>query len=308
MSTPLVRFNELSAQQHGPVTRSQALAAGLTARQLHGRVAKGELLVPYRGIYVPSSVPASPSLSIMAACLYTGGHASHACAAFLWRLRGFQSETIEVTIPYGRSFRPAGLIVHRSRNIDSRDRCAKAGIPLTTVAKTLIDIAGTHPELAEGALNDAVARAKTRRYRLESTLARAGTRGCEGAVLLRKLLAELKIPTESELEDAFVAFIRRYRLPEPERQIPIGGRKFRLDFGWSPIKFAVEVDGAPFHSSPAERRRDRAKVAQARKEGWTVHRAYWDDINEGADGLAAELGAELLLRGHAAWTGLPRAA
>lgn len=298
----LAGFNRISARQHGPVTRAQALKTGLTARQLRSRADNGQLQVPYRGIYVPASVPPSLTCSVMAACLYTGGHASDACAASLWGLRGFESETVEVTIPYGRSCRPSGLIVHRSRNIDPRDVCTKENIPITTVAATLLDIALTHPELAEGALNDAIVRAKTRRYRIENTLARAGTRGCAGATLLRRLLAELDVPTESALEDAFLAFIRRYGLPEPVRQIPISGGRFRLDFGWPAIKFSVETDGGAFHSSPAERRRDRAKAAQARAEGWTVRRVYWHDVNEGADGLAADLKADFELRGFPRFT------
>ncbi|MDQ3944435.1 MAG: hypothetical protein M3357_04660, partial [Actinomycetota bacterium] len=250
------------------------MAAGLTARQIEGRVAKGTLLVPHRGIYVPSSVAPSFHLSVMAACLSTGGHASRACAALLWSLRGFTSEVVEVTIPFGRSCHPSGVTVHRTRKLDRRDLCTLANIPVTTVAATLVDIAAGYPELAEGALNDAVVRGKTRRYRLETTLARAGTRGCSGAALLRKLLQELEVPTESELEDAFLAFTRRYGLPKPERQIPIGDGRFRLDFGWAPAMFSVETDGRAFHSSPAERRHDRAKVTQARTEGWTVRRVY----------------------------------
>lgn len=200
MTNPIAEFNRISIRQHGPVTRAQALSAGLTTRQLERLVATGGLLVPYRGIYVPSSVAPSVELSVMSACLYTGGHASGACAAMLWSLRGFQDEEVEVTIPYGRSSRPEGLTVRRSRTIDRRDLCTKDRIPLTTVAKTLLDIAATHPDRLEGALNDAVVRAKARRYRIENALARAGTRGCAGASRLRKLLAELEAPTESALE------------------------------------------------------------------------------------------------------------
>jgi very-short-patch-repair endonuclease len=273
------------------------LKTGLSVRQLERRVARGQLLVPYRGIYVPASTAPSLALDVMAACLYTGGHASRGCAAFLWELRGFDSETVEVTIPYESAFRPSGLIVHRRRTIDGRDVCTRENIPITTVAATLIDIAAHYPDLAEGALSDAIVRTKTRRYRIENTLARAGTRGCPGAANLRELLGDLDIPTESALEDAFRDFIRRFGLPKPERQIPIGGGRFRLDFGWRQIMFSVETDGGAFHSSPADRRHDRAKAAQARAEGWTVRRVFWHDINEGADGLAADLRAELELRG-----------
>jgi hypothetical protein len=239
MSDKLAKFNRISSRQHGPVTRAQALKAGLTARQIKSRSGNGQLLVPYRGIYVPASVPPSYACDVMAACLYTDGHASGPCSAFLWELRGFESKPpVEVTVPYGHSHHPSGLVVHRSRTIDPRDLCTKDKIPITTVAATLIDIAGSHPDLAEGALSDAIVRAKTRRYRVENTLARAGTRGCAGAVLLRKLLAGLDVPTESVLEDAFLAFIRGCGLPEPERQIPIGGGRYRLDFGWSPIMFS----------------------------------------------------------------------
>ena len=297
MPSTFAKFNRISSRQHGPVTRAQALATGLTTGQLRVRVASGELLVPYPGIYVPASAAPSRLLPVMAACLATAGYASGACAAELWGLRGFEAEPVEVTIPYGKGSRPLGLVVHRSRNLDSRDLCTKDRIPITTVARTLIDVAAGRPEAAEAALSDAIVRARTRRYRIETTLARAGTRGCPGAALLRTLLARLDVPTESVLEDDFVAFVRRYGLPEPRRQVPIAGGRFKLDFGWRPAMFAVETDGGAFHSSPADRRHDRAKVAQARKEGWTVRRAFWDDVHAGADGLAVELAAELALRG-----------
>lgn len=300
MSSPFAKFNQISSRQHGPVSRAQALATGLTAGQLRWRLISGELLMPYPGIYVPASAPTSQLLGVMAACLATGGHAAGACAAELWGLRGFEAEAVEVTIPYGKGSRPSGLIVHRSRNLDARDLCTRDRIPITTVARTLIDIAGSRPETAEAALSDAIVRARTRRYRIETTLARAGTRGCPGATLLRRLLADLDVPTESVLEDAFVAFLRRYGLPAARRQTPIAGGRYKLDFGWRAIMFAVETDGGAFHSSPADRRRDREKVAQARKEGWTVRRVYWDDVHLGADGLALELLAEFSLRSRLA--------
>lgn len=293
-------LSRMAARQHGVVSRRQALDAGLTARQLDARAASGILRVAHRGIYVPASVPASYEQSVMAACLASGGHASHSCAAVLWRLRGFEDAEVEVTVPYSRAPHRKGVTVHRSRNLDRRDLTKLGRIPITHPARTLLDLASTSPDLVEGALNHALLKGLTRPHLVEAALERAGGRGRAGAIRLRRYLTRADAPTESELEDAFVALVRRHGLPEPVRQHPLAGGEFRLDFTWPAVRHAVEAQGRLWHTSPADRRRDRAKLRQARAEGWTVQCVYWDDVYDAGDEIMAALAAYLLPRQEAA--------
>ncbi|MGH9036422.1 MAG: hypothetical protein ACRD0O_11720 [Acidimicrobiia bacterium] len=234
----------------------------------------------------------------MAACLAVDGVAAGSCAAALWKLRGFRGKAIEIVTPQDRRANLAGISVRRVV-LDRLDRTTLGPIPITTVAKTLLHLAGTHPHLLESALNDALCRNLTRPARIWSTLARVDGRGRKGALHLAEILSHLAAPTESVLEDDFLALVRRHGLPEPVRQFPVAGGAFRLDFAWPEAMVTFETHGWRHHSAPGDRRRDRAKRRAAEAEGWSWHDAYWEDVHEwGADTMAG-LG-RLLRRDRAA--------
>lgn len=87
-------------------------------------------------------------------------------------------------------------------------------------------------------------------------------------------------PTESVLEDDFLALLRRSGIPEPVRQWPIAGGSFRLDFSWPDSMVTYETHGWRHHSAPGDRRRDRAKRRAAESEGWLWNDVYWEDVHE----------------------------
>ena len=80
----------LAVRQHGLVTRAQLRAAGLTERQIDCRIGRGQLVVVHEGVYRVPAVRATYDQAVLAACLATGGVASHRCAGRLFRLRGFE--------------------------------------------------------------------------------------------------------------------------------------------------------------------------------------------------------------------------
>ena len=291
------RLSIVMARQHSLATRAQAFAAGLTPRQVEFRLESGLWIAPHRGVYRPSSVRTYFEMEAMAACLALDGYVSNRCAAAVYGLRGFGKDLIEITVATHRRRQIEGVAVHRRNHTDERDRTIRWHLPITTPARTLLDIAGQHPELAEQALNDALYRRLVRPEVLRSAISRS--RPDKAAALLGGILDRLAAPTESVLEDDFLALVRRAGLPEPVRQWPIAGGEFRLDFAWPEAMVTYETHGRRHHSSPADRRRDRAKRRAAEAEGWLWHDAWWEDVHEWGDDTMAGLAA-LLRQGCAA--------
>jgi hypothetical protein len=291
------RLSIVMARQHSLATRPQALESGLTRRQIGLRLQSGLWVAPQRGVYRPSSVRPYFHQHVMAACLAVDAHASTACAAAIYGLRGFEQEIVEITVTEHRRQQLEGVIVHREDRLDARDLTVRWHLPITTPAKTLLDIARRHPELAERALNDALYRRLTRPEAIRSAITRACSQ--KAARLLGEILDHLAAPTESVLEDDFLALIRRHGLPEPVRQWPIAGGEFRLDFAWPEAMVTYETHGWRHHSAPGDRRRDRAKRKAAEAEGWNWNDAYWEDVHAWSADTGARLDS-LLRRGRAA--------
>ena len=207
----------LASRQFGLVTRSQWLAAGLTARQLDYRLSTGALRLVHRGVYaIPGSAP-SFERDVMAACLAVGGVAPHRCAAYLWKFRRFERPAVEVLVTKGHASRLSGVVVRRTGRLDAVERTYLGAIPITSRARTLLDVAAVAPERAEGALDGTLHREQARLPALLGLLARTGPRHPGRPFFDRLVDARVKgrQPTESELEDDLNALIRRYGLPEP---------------------------------------------------------------------------------------------
>jgi very-short-patch-repair endonuclease/predicted transcriptional regulator of viral defense system len=279
-----VQLHRLAATQHWLVTRDQAGTLGLTPRQVSLRLHNGALTRMHKGVYAVAGGPRTYEQSVLAACLSAGGVASHRTAAVLWRLRGFESGVIEVTVPVPHPPALAGVLCHRSRRLERADVTRLNAIPVSRVCRTLLDVGTVAPELFAGALEDALHRGLESVRSLERMLDRVGGNGRGGTAALRQALADrdpANEPTESALEDAFVSLMHRHRVPDLARQHRVtvaDGRRIRLDFADPELKLDVEVDGRRWHSQPRDvqrdRRRDRILVAL----GWTVLRYSWDDV------------------------------
>ena len=190
-----------------------------------------------------------------------GALASHVTAAVIWGL--LRSATkIDVTVPRGRKPR-AGILVHRSRLIAPEDRTIVDGIPVTSVARTLVDLADV---LTERRLADVVHRAEILRVfdltPLQAALERLSGRA--GRHRLRRVLKAYEPEDENPLQQRFLDFCRSRNLPTPQSQAQIG--PYTVDFLWPDAGLAIETDGAATHHTRrafhGDRRRDRALAAR----------------------------------------------
>jgi len=139
---------ELAGQQHGVVARRQLLAFGLGPGAIEHRIANGRLHRVHYGVYAVGYRSLTPHGRWLAAVLAAGPGAvlSHRSAAALWGLRPAAGRRIDVTVRRrGRRDRP-GIAVHVTRELRDRDRAQRVSIPVTSVARTLLDLAGVIPE------------------------------------------------------------------------------------------------------------------------------------------------------------------
>jgi very-short-patch-repair endonuclease len=294
-----VAFNRLAARQYSLAHRQQALDLGMTARQLQARLDAGWLLPMHRAVYRLPGSPASPEQSLLGACLAAGNGAvaSHRSAARLWSLRGVDDAPTEITVVGPRHLRLAGVVVHTTDRLDPIDRFRRAGIPVTTPARTLLDLGAVAPApIVESALEDALMRRLVTLALLTGTLVRLGGSGRRGAAVLRALVGErdpATAPTQSVLEDLLFRVLRRGGLPEPVRQYEVAG--VRLDGAYPHVRLGLEADSRVWHGGrlDVQRNSDKANVLVA--HGWRVLHFTFFDLTRRARHVVESVGTQLVL-------------
>ncbi|HEY6672743.1 MAG TPA: DUF559 domain-containing protein [Solirubrobacterales bacterium] len=203
----------------------------------------------------------------MAAVLTCGPGAvlSHYDAAALWAIRGFRrlnraaagTLTVDISVPTRVRRRREGIRLHRRRFSGFRDLTRRDGIPVTSPARTLIDLASSLTfERLETAVNEADKLGLIDPGALRSAVdEHAGVRGA--SVLRRVLDCRTFQLTDSELERRFLRLVRRADLPPPRTRQRVNG--FRVDFYWPELGLVVETDGLRYHRTPAQQSRDRQR-------------------------------------------------
>jgi very-short-patch-repair endonuclease len=283
----------LAAMQHGVVGAPQLLALGFTRKQIELRLASGRLHRIHRGVYAVGHAPLTRESHWMAAVLACGRGAllSHRSAATLWELADYPHGPIEVTTPGTGSRAQPGIRIHRARSLHPDDVSSRCRIPVTSPARTLIDLAAT---IAPRHLEEAFEEALRRRIVTPRALAGQVERntGRSGAPLLRDLLgldAESIARTKSRLEARFLRFCREERLPMPEVNSSVGG--YEVDASWPGTNLVVELDSWSFHRGREVFERDRAKWADLTAMGYRVIVVTHRRLDRDRAGLAATLRA-----------------
>jgi very-short-patch-repair endonuclease len=220
----------------------------------------------------------------MAAVLACGPGAvlSHRSAAALWGIRENRRASIDVTAPNRRGRVPKGIDAHRDGSLASVDRTTLNGIPCTSAARTLLDIASVVPVWE---LRRAIAEAEVLRL-LDFSAVRAlirRSRGRRGVARLRLLLEELDPATKrtrSELERRFLRMCTRAGLPRPEVNVSldVGAGCLEADFLWRDAGLIVEADSHRYHDTTSAFERDRRRDQRLQLAGWRVTRCTWAQV------------------------------
>ena len=268
-----VALARVARNQHGVVTLAQLRAAGVNSQAITYRIRAGRLHRVHRGVYAVGHDRLSDKGRWMAAVLACGPGAvlSHRSAAALWRLLPSSHPATDVTIRSGGGRkRRTGIRIHRSASLTPRLTTLRDGIPVTTPARTLLDLRRC---VAPEQLGRARRQAEVLGYPLGDASA---------------IEPDL---TRSDLERRFLGLCHRNRLPSPEVNARVGDHV--VDFLWRHARLIVETDGYRYHSGRAAFEHDRARDASLAAAGYEVIRFSWRQIDRAPDVVIATVRARL---------------
>jgi very-short-patch-repair endonuclease len=293
------RIARVAGLQRGRIAVRQLRAVAVAPASEAWLVARGRLLPCLRGVFcVGHDAPAELGAETAGLLSVRDGAAlSHWSAAALLGLWTPAPTVVEVTVDDAPAAANSGVRVHRSRILQSRDVQITRGLPVTSPARTLLDLAlsATARQL-EIAFDRAIVEKTLRPSQVTDILARAG--GHRGRARLAALLdreSGALTMTQSQVEEAMLALIRHAGLPVPHVNFPFEG--WKLDFYWPAARFAVEVDSYTYHGSRYRFERDRRKDNALRRADIEVLRIITRDITERSYGLVADITRELTRRG-----------
>ena len=288
----------MASGQIGLITHDQALECGLSEKAIRHRVDSGRWLRRHIGVYAVAGAPRSWEQDLLAACLAAGRGAvvSHRAAAALWGMDGLRRDVIELSVPRPLCHRLRGVTVHRSTDLERSMPTTRAGIPVTSPMRTLVDLGAVVPSwTVERALDQTLSRRLVTVVGLRRQLDALARKGRRGAGVLRALLderADSSFGTESVLEALMRRLCRDHGLPVPVSQFEVRcGRRLlgRVDFAFPDDRLAIEVDGYEHHASIEAFQHDRARQNDLVGGGWTVLRFTWDDVTRRPERVAAAI-------------------
>ena len=269
---------ELAGRRLGLVTRREALHAGVSAGELRARVGRGALLRVHPSVYRVGHRAPSLESSYLAAVLACGDGAllSGRAVAHLLGLTEGRPPRPEVTAVTERRVR--GVVTHRARRQENAlDASVWRGVPVTSVPRTLVDLAGKLPggPLAR-ACHEAIVRHRLQPVQVEALLRRRPS--SRGAERLRQVLVGDERVLLSKLEAGFLAMLRAAGLPLPETNRRAGTHW--VDCRWPDRRLTVELDSYRFHSSRRAWEQDRRREREARARGDDFRRFVYADVFE----------------------------
>lgn len=291
-----MRVRELAEAQFGVVSGRQLAAVGVTRAMVRTRVERGSLVRLHRGVYAVGHRRLRWEGVRIAAVLAAGPGAvlSHRDAAGLHGIRSANHRHPDVTVDAQR--RPiSGVTLHRAK-LGPDDVTRIDGLPVTSLARTLVDLASV---VQRGHLVEALSAAE-RNHRvdigaIERALERTCGRNGRGHGAMRAALAEVRAHgpqlTRSELELLFLALVERSGLPRPRTNVHVHAQE--VDAWWPQARLAVEIDSWAWHRTRRSFQRDRAKTNLLVARGIAVLRFTDADVADRPQEVAAQLAGQL---------------
>ncbi len=253
-----MRLAELAKRQHGVVSTPQLLDLGYSKAAIWRSCGSGRLHAVDRSVYAVGHTSLSRHGGCFAAVLACGPGAvlSHHSAAWLHGLARWSPAPFHVTGPVARRPR-LPVRIHRARRLLDVDRHLVDEVPVTSVPRTLLDMAAAGPRYLDRMLERAEELKLFDLRAVEDLL--ACTRGHHGWGRLRRAIALYAPPpfTRSQFERRFLEAVTAAGLPRPATNFVEAG--FELDVYWPEHRFAVELDSFATHGTKGAFERDRLR-------------------------------------------------
>lgn len=273
---------EVAARQKGLATRPELLHLGIPLGTVDEWVRSGRLHVIHPGVYAVGHPVLAPGAARLAAVLACGPDAvlSHRSAAELWDLLEPRSGfALQVTVPGEGLEGPAGVYVHRTACLSPDERGVRDGVPVTSPARTVFDLASqaTSSEVSAAYERGLIDDLFTRDEMIKMAVRHKGRRG------ITKVRAPIDRDappsvTVKEAHRMLLEVIRSSSLPHPKTEVPIG--PYRADILWPEAKLIVEMDGSKWHGTPGRIEHDKRRDAELAALGYLTIRVTWNDLTK----------------------------
>lgn len=281
------RIAPILRSQYGLVSRDQVREAGHTDRQIHRRVATGAWVREYPGVYRVASVPLTFRSELLAACIATGGIASHRAAARLHRLDSFHRAAPEVVIAHGRWRAGIRAVLHQTTQADRLGSTLLDGIPVTSLARTVLDLGAVVTKRRQGQAIDQLLRERRVTteilYRTLIAHARRGRDGCGSfRELLEDRVGEERVPLSdwSRWVGELLADAGMSRPVFEHRVYSAGKFQAQVDLAYPEQMVAIELDSRRWHGDEDAFERDRARWNRIVGADWTLLVFTWKQFVE----------------------------
>jgi hypothetical protein len=289
-------LSQLATRQHGIFTLADVDALGFSDGARKARLTSGRWILVYDGVYRMGGAPRTWHGDVLAACWAAPSDAlaSHRSAAQLWSLPSGAMEPIHIMCERSHRTRREELVVHESLVIDDEDGGERDGIPCTSAARTLFDLARKlSPVLLHANIDAALRRELVTLDELRRTSTRLATKGRPGG---RRFRAAVEARTgvsavpESVPERLLANMLVRHGLPAPEHQFVVrddaGGFVARVDLAYPQWMVVIEYDSVEHHTGTAAHIRDSARRDAIGDLDYLVLTATVADLRDRGERLA----------------------
>jgi very-short-patch-repair endonuclease len=282
-----VRIVELAGAQFNRVSRTQLEGLGLTSTAIARGLEAGRFVAVEQGVFALPPVLAHDEWGWWMGATLTAPETvlSHEGAGTAWRFWKYESRPVTVTRPgSGGPRRHGGLLAFRSSTLEG-DTTTLRGIPITTVPRTLLDLAPRHsPTALARAVREAVRLNLTTTHAIVDCVSRhPGRRGSRRLLTVISRYAGLPLErARSGAEVRALEVLRDGSFVLPRLNVRIAGEE--ADLSWAAHRLLIEVDGGPFHLDVGEDARKQTRWERAR---WTVRRISSDDVYDRPERLLA---------------------
>jgi very-short-patch-repair endonuclease len=275
-------IGELAVGQDGVVAHRQVVVLGASRKAIAHRLAQGRWQRLHRGIYFIGAAAPTLQARARAAVLACGDGAvlSHRTAAELWGLLEASGEPEVHVMVAGRNVGPRpGLRIHRVSKLAAADVSEKHGLPVTSPARTIFDLAAAAPPReTELALAEARIHRLATDRQINDTIRRNPT--AKGAATVKALLEQEQDSgyTRSAAERRLRDLLRDAGLPRPRFNEPLLG--YVVDALWPEHRLVVEVDGYAYHRHRTAFENDRRRDQELVAAGYRVIRVTWLQLRD----------------------------
>ncbi len=292
----------LAGSQHGVVSRNQMRSLGFSDKATDHALESGRAHRVFRGVYALGHPRITERGRLYAASLACGDSAviSHRSAGALLGLLDKGPVVIDVIAPPERGRNIDGIRFHRVRPPRRDEVGTVDGIPCTSPARTLIDLAGT---VGDWTLRSCFERAAQKKYldipAIEASMdpGRRGNRGLRALVDEWRKAAPVakKGRLKSPLEAKVLPLVLTHNHPAPLLNAPveIAEGRIEVDFLWPDHRFALEADSRDFHTTPIAFERDRWRDRELLRAGYTALRVTHAQAETEAQAIAETIASRL---------------